>query len=131
MMADFLQNAVKARFVKSVLQEEGERMLEQQGRQIITRTKRRTGRLYSGRYIRVYGGSDDFDGVLTFTHTVYERFLDMKRVSGRSSGTRTIHNRFVMRAFGKIAYRLMNEYTEEMQQRMRREFEAIRARFLQ
>lgn len=57
--------------------------------------KLRSGRILSARDIVVSGG-EEMDGKLTYTHTVYEHFLDMKRRGGqrKSSKRRRIHNRF-------------------------------------
>lgn len=98
------------RFVQSVLREEGDRMLENQGRQIDAVLKRRSGFLRSGRKVRVA------EDQMTFEHPVYERFLDMKTrlANGRTRKGRKIHNRFTYGAFARIADRLMNGYTEEV-----------------
>lgn len=130
-MAGYLQSAVRSRFIRNVLQDEGEKMLQRQGEQIAARTTRRSGRLESTRQIQVRGSDGSLDGTLTFTHTAYERFLDMKRIAGRPTGSRKIHNRFVMLTFGKIAWRLMHEFTDEMQRSLKQEFSETAARFLQ
>ena len=98
------------RFIDSVLKEEGESMLEDQGRQISTVLKRQSGYLQSGRTVRISGG------VLTFDHPVYERFLDMKArlASGKTRKGKRTHNRFTYATFTRIADRLMHEYTEEV-----------------
>lgn len=63
------------------------------------------------------------DGQFTLTHPLYERFLDMKRVSLRKRGlgytkrkhrAARIHNRFVFGHYYSIAERLMFDMTEEM-----------------
>lgn len=99
------------RFIDSVLKEEGESMLEAQGRQISTVLKKRSGYLQSGRTVRISSG-----GILTFDHPVYERFLDMKTrlASGKTRKGKRIHNRFTYGTFARIADRLMNGYTEEI-----------------
>lgn len=98
------------RFIDSVLKEEGESMLEAQGRQISTVLKKRSGYLQSGRTVRISGG------ILTFDHPVYERFLDMKTrlASGKTRKGKRIHNRFTYGTFARITDRLMNGYTEEV-----------------
>ena len=130
MNGDFSSLAVKARFINTVLKEEGSRMWEQQGRQIALKTRRRTGNLYERRRIAVFGGNGQFDGMLSFTHSIYERFLDMKRLSDGRKSNRNIHNRYVMRAYGRIAGRLMNDFTEETKADLQKEFEAIRSSFV-
>lgn len=103
------------RFVQSVLKEEGDRMLDNQGRQIDAVLKRRSGLLHSGRKVRVA------EDQMTFDHPVYERFLDMKTrlANGRTRKGRKIHNRFTYGTFSRIADRLMNGYTEEVADKFR------------
>lgn len=98
------------RFIDSVLKEEGESMLESQGRQISAVLKKQSGYLQSGRTVRIS------DGVLIFDHPVYERFLDMKTrlASGKTKKGKRIHNRFTYGTFARIADRLMNGYTDEV-----------------
>jgi len=56
------------------------------------------------------------DGKPTYTHTAYERFLDMRRRGGQRKPLkrRRIHNRFVFGAYAGIAERLMYGLTEEV-----------------
>lgn len=106
---------VRARFVSEVLQDEGQRLLRNQGKAIEAKVKKRSGRLESSRSVSVTGGSGA-SGTLTFVHVAYERFLDMKRLQrgGKSvKSNRKIHNRYVFGAFASIAERLMNEFTED------------------
>lgn len=106
---------VRARFVSEILQDEGQRLLRNQGKAIEARVKKRSGRLESSRSVSVTGGSGA-SGTLTFVHVAYERFLDMKRLQrGDQSvkSNRRIHNRYVFGAFASIAKRLMNEFTED------------------
>lgn len=106
---------VKGAFVRRVLQEEGERMLERQETAISSRLKSRSGTLVRGRSISVSGGNR-LDGQLDFKHPIYERFLDMKRLgnNGRKRKGRRIHNRFVFGAYTSIAKQLMYGFTEEV-----------------
>ena len=76
---------VKDRFVRNVLEEEGRRMLSSQSAAIGRAVRFRSGRLFNDRSISVSGGAD-MDGKLTFTHTDYERFLDLRRLR---HGTKT------------------------------------------
>ncbi|MBQ9309885.1 MAG: hypothetical protein IJ222_03375 [Bacteroidales bacterium] len=121
---------ILSRFIRKVFTEEGNRLLEQQSQAIRSKVHERTGRLMRARNIWVYGGDgSSFDGMLTFTHTVYERFLDMKSIAGQRQKRRIIHNRYMMKAYGRIAYRLMNEFADEVQESLRKEIEEIRLRF--
>ncbi len=113
----------KERFIQDTLRQEGEKMIQAQGKRISSVLERRTGVLMSGR--RAQASSDK----LTFTHPIYERFLDMKRRSTssgrkggkrRSSGNRKIHNRYVFGAYNSIAQRLMYGFTDEVAEQYRR-----------
>lgn len=107
--------SVRARFVGDVLNEAGKRLLTAQEKGVRRSVTLRSGRILSARDIVVSGG-EEMDGKLTYTHTVYERFLDMKRLGGRrkSSKRRRIHNRFVFGAYAGIAERLMYGLTEDV-----------------
>lgn len=112
---------VRARFVGEILQEEGQRLLKNQGKAIGSRVKKRSGRLESARSVSVAGGSGA-SGTLTFVHVAYERFLDMKTLQrgGQSvRSNRRIHNRYVFGAFASVAERLMYEFTDDVIARLR------------
>ena len=87
--------SIRARFVGEVLRDAGKRLLTAQEKGVRRSVKLRSGRILSARDIVVSGG-EEMDGKLTYTHAVYERFLDMKRLGGqrKSSKRRRIHNRF-------------------------------------
>lgn len=110
---------VRSRFVGNVLREEGEKLLKLQGAAIGKSVRFRTGKIFSDRRISVTAGTGA-SGTLTYFHTTYERFLDMKRLNsgeksdGRRRKRRKIHNRFVFGACGSIAERLMYEFTQDM-----------------
>ena len=112
---------VRARFVSEILQDEGQRLLRNQGKAIEARVKKRSGRLESSRSVSVTCGNGA-SGTLTLVHVAYERFLDMKRLQrgGKSvKSNRKIHNRYVFGAFASIAERLMYEFTEDVIARIR------------
>lgn len=122
---------ILSRFIKKTLQEEGERFLRRQTGRIVSKTSERTGNLLRDRRISVYGSNGDFDAMMTFTHPIYERFLDMRQLSNRSKGRRRdIHNRLVFSMYGRIADRLMNGFTQEVQNTLGKEIDAIRQSFL-
>lgn len=127
-----MTDIVRDRFVHKVLKEEGEKLLSSQTRRIEARLESRTGALLHRRSIRIDGGHGDFDGVLVFTHPVYERFLDMARLGDQEKTTRRrIHNRPVMATFNRVADRLMTEFTSAVQEQLRDEIRSIREKFLQ
>lgn len=117
---------VRERFVRDILEDEGLRMLRNQGFAIRAETKERTGDLMDRRAIAVRGG-DDLDGKLVLEHTVYERFLDMRRDrKSRRRRRRKIHNRFVFGAYASVARRLMYDLSDEMAKAMKEEFEGTK-----
>ncbi len=96
------------RFISDTLREAGTRLLTRQGKEISAKVTSRSGRLMSGRSISVTNST------LTLTHPVYERFLDMKKISNRrKSSRRRIHNRFTYGTYASIADRLMNGFFDE------------------
>lgn len=116
--------SIKQRFVKSILEDEGRRLLRNQTQAISQKLKVRSGRLLSSRHTSVSNASSD-GGQLTFSHTIYERFLDMKRLqysSKKVKQNRRIHNRFAFGHFYSIAQRLTSEYTEDTITRIKAEF---------
>lgn len=115
-----MENLIKKRFVSQILQEEGERLVKNQGTVLGKRLKFHTGRLAANRLINI-SESEYIDGQLTFRHLSYERFLDMKRTVNRKrkAGTRVkhgyrIHNRFMYGTYFSIAKRLMYDLTDEV-----------------
>lgn len=126
-----MTDIVRDRFVHKVLKEEGEKLLSAQTRRIEARLGSRTGTLLHRRSVRTYGGDGDFDGVLVFTHPVYERFLDMARLGDQEKTTRRrIHNRPVMATYNRVADRLMTEFTDAVQAQLRDEIRSIREKVL-
>lgn len=116
---------VKDRFVRNVLEEEGRRMLSSQSSAIGRAVRFRSGRLFNDRSISVSGGAD-MDGKLTFTHTDYERYLDLRRLkhgTKTSKSNRKIHNRYIFGAYSSIASRLMYDLTDDMAESIRKQME--------
>lgn len=108
--------SVKERFVKSILEDEAKRLVQNQAATLSQKLQNRTGRLFNTRKTSVSGGIG-MDGQLSFAHTVYERFLDMKRLQYKSKEVhrnRRIHNRFVFGHYSSIASRLMYDLTDEV-----------------
>lgn len=118
---------VKERFIKQTLESEGQRMLRAQGLAMEESLRFHTRETYGRRHITVSEG-DEMSGTLTFTHTVQERFLDLRRLRHGSSESkrpksRQIHNRFVMGMYNSIARELMYGFTEDVAARIREEME--------
>ena len=100
----------REKFIQDTLEQEGKRLLRNQGAAISAGYRRVTGHLETGRSISVSSG-DAMDGRLTLTHPIYERFLDIKN---RRRKRLRIHNRFIFGAYASIARRLMYGFTEEV-----------------
>ncbi len=118
--------SVKERFVREILQDEGRRLLRNQSLAIERKLQVRSGRLLGTRKIDVQDGNT-YDGRLSFSHTVYERFLDMRRLhlgSQEVRRNRKIHNRFIFGHFSSIASRLMYELTDDVVARIREQIKS-------
>lgn len=108
--------SIKQRFVQIILADEGKRLIKNQGVAIQQKLKFHTNKLYNTRNVSVGSGAE-MDGSMTFKHTAYERFLDIKRLRYGSkvvSRNRKIHNRFVFGHYSSIAGRLMYDLTDEV-----------------
>lgn len=115
----------RERFVLDTLEQEGRRLEKYQGEAIRRSLKIRSGYLLSARDIVVQGG-EGMDGRLTFTHAIYERFLDMKgKYRLKKRRRRRIHNRFIFGAYSSIAKRLMYGFTEEVAAEFRKAAEKL------
>lgn len=118
---------IKSEFVKRILQDEGKRLIKNQGGAIAKRVKFHTNRLLNDRHISVTGG-DNMDGQLQFTHPHYERLLDIKRTvrnkntNRASTRSRRIHNRFIFGHYFSISRRLMTDFTDEVVEQIRKDF---------
>lgn len=118
--------SVKERFVREILQDEGRRLLRNQSYALERKLSVRSGRLLNARRVSVQGG-DVYDGQLSFKHTAYERFLDMRRLhlgSQEVRRNRKIHNRFIFGHFSSIASRLMYELTDDVVARIREQIKS-------
>ena len=118
---------VKERFIKETLESQGQRMLRAQGAAMEEALRFHTRETYGRLHITVTEGGE-LSGTLTFTHTVQERFLDLKRLRHGSTESkrpksRQIHNRFVMGTYNAIARELMYGFTEDVAARIRTEME--------
>ncbi len=70
--------------------------------------------------------SEEYSGRLAFSHTAYQRFLDLKAMKYGSKvvrRNRKIHNRFVWGHYNSIAARLANEFTPAAAARIRAQLE--------
>lgn len=105
---------IRERFIAEVLESSGSELLSRQGAAISSATAPHSGRLLSGRSVRVT--TSEGGGVLTLTHPVYERFLDVKAGHRKR---RRIHNRFVFGTYSAVARKLLSGYSEQAAQMVR------------
>lgn len=120
---------IEKKFIQQVLEEEGARFLRNQGREIRKQLQFHTKRLINERSFKVIetpGG-----GKLEITHPAYQRFLDIRRDTSRKrkgAGRRKsrkgyrIHNRYVMGHYYAIAFRVQNDFTEEVRAVIQRQW---------
>ena len=118
---------VKERFIKETLERQGQRMLRRQGVAMEESLRFHTRETLTSRRIYVTEGTE-MSGTLTFEHTVQERFLDLKRLrhgseESRRPRNRQIHNRFVMSMYNAVANALLYGFTQEVAERIRKDFE--------
>lgn len=118
---------VKERFIKETLERQGQRMLRRQGVAMEESLRFHTRETLTSRRIYVTEGTE-MSGTLTFEHTVQERFLDLKRLrhgseESRRPRNRQIHNRFVMSMYNTVANDLLYGFTQEVAERIRKDFE--------
>lgn len=117
-------DAIKQRFVQHVLQDQGNRLLRNQGNALYQHLKFRSGDLDRRRSVKVSGG-ESIDGKLIFHHLDYERFQDMKRlITSRKGKTKLnpglrIHNRFIYGHYLAIARQLSIGFTEQVRDKFR------------
>lgn len=121
-----MEDLIRGRFIRNILSDEGEKMLDRQTSRISAILEKRTGYLLDSRRIDISEASDNFEGELSFAHPAYERFLDIKKKTGKKRQNRKIHNTIVYSTYGRIASRLMTEFTEETKNAIREEFDAIK-----
>lgn len=118
---------IKERFIKETLERQGQRMLRRQGVAMEESLRFHTRETLTSRRIYVTEGTE-MSGTLTFEHTVQERFLDLKRLrhgseESRRPRNRQIHNRFVMSMYNAVANDLLYGFTQEVAERIRKDFE--------
>ena len=102
-------------------------MLSNQGRAIRKEVQFHSYRLFRDRKVEVLPTPDD-RGTLRLTVPHYNRLLDIKKERRNKSGKGTrvrslrIYNRFVMGTYYAIAFRVANDFTEEVKRDIRIRF---------
>ena len=118
---------IKSIFIQNILREEGRRLRSNQGRAIRKELQFHSRRLERDRTVEVLPTPVD-GGTLRFTVPHYNRILDIKKERKRKSGKGTsrrsfrIYNRFVMGAYYSIAFRVSNDFTDEVRRDIRIRF---------
>ena len=118
---------VRDRFIRETLERQGQRMLRRQGVAMEESLRFHTRETLTSRRIYVTEWTE-MSGTRTFEHTVQERFLDLKRLrhgseESRRPRNRQIHNRFVMSMYNAVANDLLYGFTQEVAERIRKDFE--------
>lgn len=111
---------IKKRFIKEVLEEEGQRLMKYHGLALRTYLKFHTGETERERDVQVTEGAY-ISGKLSFRVQAHVRFLDIKkkatrlkegRIQGRKK--RYIFNRVVMQQYNGIAKSIMFGLTDDV-----------------
>lgn len=119
--------AIQSTFIREILRDEGGRFKSNQGRALRKELKFHTYHLLHNRTTEVLNQPND-GGTLRISVPDYNRFLDIKRERRNKRGTgttrrsRRIYNRFVMGTYYSIAFRVANDFTEEVRRDIRLRF---------
>ena len=116
--------SLESTFIRNVLKEEGQRMKRNSGKAISREVKFHSNRLLNDRTVEVLNTPDQ-GGTLQYTVPHYNRLLDIKQERKKKSGLGTsmrslrIYNRFVYGAYYSIAFRVANDFTDEVKAQIR------------
>ncbi|WP_286753869.1 MULTISPECIES: hypothetical protein [Sphingobacterium] len=116
--------SLESTFIRNVLKEEGQRLKRNAGKAISREVKFHTKRLLDDRTIEVLD-TPASGGTLVYTVPAYNRLLDIKQERKKKSGIGTslrslrIYNRFVYGAYYSIAFRVANDFTDEVKAQIR------------
>jgi len=122
---------IKKEFVRRVLKDESDRFKKNQGLEMHKLLHFHTNKLHNDREFKVES-SNTMDGKLIHSHVAYQRFLDIKRKIRSNKSNRIkkssypIHNRFVFGHYFSIANRLMYEFTNEVAEGIKKDFQIKR-----
>lgn len=110
-----LEDVLKGRFVKTVLQEEGRELLSAQTKRMRSRNLT-SSNFYTGRSIRATEQS------LTFSHLLKHRFVDMRHHKygdeRKKRKAHPIHNRILFGHTNEIIYRLQVGFTDAVKKEL-------------
>lgn len=114
---------IRKMFIKEILEDEGQRYLRNQGRALAKQLHFHSHRLIQERSVSV-SADEDLDGKLSISSVAYLRFLDLRKPATKKSGKGKlnkgyqIYNRFAMGHYYSIAFRLQNDFTQEVSARI-------------
>lgn len=116
---------IQKEFIRRILEDEAHRLEKNQGLAMKKQLHFRTGNLFNDRVFDVQP-QGAIGGKLTFRHTIYQRFLDIKRkVRSKAGSIRNrsyqIHNRFIFGHYYSIGERVMYEMTDDVVQGIKRD----------
>lgn len=113
--------------MKDTLEDEGKRLLKNQGKAIRKELEFHTHRLIQDR-TAVASITGDSQATLKITHPAYQRFLDIRKGTRRKGGGKRrsrigyqIHNRFMFGHYLAIANRMSVDFTEEVIQAIKKD----------
>lgn len=121
----------KTRFIQEVLQDEGKRFLRNQGREIRKQLHFHTHDIINERSVSV-SSDGSLNGRLSIKLVAYLRLLDSRRNTKRKNGRGVnkrgyrIYNRFAMGHYYGIAFRIQNDFTDEVAADIRRRWQGRR-----
>lgn len=120
---------IKKEFVARVLKEEfGSEMLANQTRKMTKVLNfSSSSKLRDTRSVEVTKAKE-LDAIMTFSHPIYERFLDIKKRKRNDKRRKVksfkIHNRFIFGHYYQTAYKLMYGFTNEVADNIIKELKA-------
>lgn len=100
-------NIIKDFYIRQVLEEAGDEIFDQQSR-VLGNANSEYQDLLNNRSYSISSGT------LTLTHSLRERFVDMKRVRGKSQKSLRVHNQIIWSQFNVIVGKLRNGFTSDI-----------------
>lgn len=118
-----MDNNIELRFIGIVLEDEGKRLLKNQGLAMSKELKFHTSNILDERKMEVTDQGPS-SAKLSLSFTAYTRQLDIKKERSGKKKSFRIYNRFVWGHYYVIAERLQNDFTDEVRQSIRSTFKS-------
>src|SRR5690606_37153844 len=118
---------IKTEFMKRVLDDEGKRLLRNQGKAIRKELHFHTHMLIRDRKAEA-SITGDSQATLKLTHPAYQRFLDIRKGTkkkGTNDNNRRgflIHNRFMFGHYLSIGNRMTVDFTDDVAEQIKKDF---------